>query len=68
MSNISSAKKTGRPRIDATPVNVRVPPDLLRDIDAFIEDRRSFGDDLTRPEALRFLASEALITMGLRKP
>ena len=61
-------KSRGRPKVGATQLNVRVPPDLLRDIDAFIEDRRSFGDDLTRPEALRFLASEALITMGLRKP
>ena len=47
---------------------VDIPPDLLADLDAFIEERRGFGEELSRPEALRVLAAEALVKMGLRKP
>lgn len=69
MSNVSdNRKKIGRPRVGSTHVGVRVPPDLLADIDAFIAARRRLGDDLSRPEALRVLAAEALVKMGLRKP
>ena len=43
-------KARGRPRIDATLVGVRMPPDLLNALDRFAnEDERS----LSRPEALR---------------
>lgn len=48
------------------PLSVRVPPDLLADVDTFISEQPD--PKPSRPEALRYLASEALITMGLRKP
>ena len=50
--------KGGRPRVDATPVTVRLPPANLSDLDAYIaaqpEPRPS------RPEAIRRLLAEAL--------
>lgn len=48
-----------------TPVMVRVPPDLLAAVDAFILERVAYGESLTRPEAVRRLAAEALQKMGL---
>ena len=51
----------GRPRIDATPVTVRVPPDLLLLLDAWIE--RQAPPALTRPAARR-----ALMETGLKPP
>jgi len=50
--------KGGRPRVDATPVTVRLPPANLSDLDAYIaaqpEPRPS------RPEVIRRLLAEAL--------
>lgn len=65
MSNVSSAKKIGRPRIDAIPVNVRLPPDLLADLDKWIAEQPD--PKPTRPEAMRQLVADTLIGMGLRK-
>jgi hypothetical protein len=50
--SISSARKKsrGRPRVGATPVNVRLPPDDLAALDAWIDRRK---ETLTRPEAIR---------------
>lgn len=68
-SSADITKSRGRPATGkGVPILVRLQPDLLADVDAFIEDRRAFGDDLSRPEALRVLAAEALVKMGLRKP
>lgn len=49
----------------ATPLSVRVPPDLLTAVDAFIDERVAYGESLTRPEAVRRLTAEALQKMGL---
>lgn len=51
----------------ATHVGVRIPPDLLAAIDTWIDERRDSipPDDMTRPEAVRRLAAEALTAMGL---
>jgi len=53
--------KVGRPRVDATQLSVRVPPDELAALDAWIEaqDRQ-----ISRPEALRLLARR--VTMKRR--
>lgn len=44
----------GRPRTDATPITLRLPPEQLEALDAFI---RSTGGTVSRPEALRRLIS-----------
>ena len=51
-------KKVGRPLVGATQLNVRVPPDELAELDAWIAAQ----DDPkpTRPEALRKLARKGL--------
>ena len=62
--SISSARKSsrGRPRVDATPVNVRLPPTELQSLDRWIaaqpEPRPS------RPEAIRRLVGEKLKSQG----
>ena len=47
----------GRPRIDATPVNTRFPPDELSELDAWISRQ---DEELSRPEAVRRLVKAAL--------
>ncbi|MCB1371516.1 MAG: ribbon-helix-helix protein, CopG family [Rhodobacteraceae bacterium] len=42
--------KGGRPAVNATPVTVRIPPELLRALD---RARERDAEDLTRPEAVR---------------
>jgi len=53
----------GRPRVGATPVTVRVPPEQLASLDAWIaaqpESRPS------RPEAIRLALRDWLTGMGL---
>jgi len=66
VSNIR--KKIGRPAINAVPLSVRVPPDLIAAVDAFILERVAYGESLSRPEAVRRLATEALEKMGLYQP
>jgi hypothetical protein len=59
-------KRGGRPPINATPLTVRVPPDLLADLDAWISEQSD--PKPSRPDAMRRLVSDYLVTMGLRKP
>lgn len=67
-SSVSNVrKKTGRPPVNAVPLSVRVPPDLLTAIDTFISERADYGESLSRPEAVRRLTAEALQKMGLMK-
>jgi hypothetical protein len=63
MKSIPSARKSlrGRPRIDATPVNTRFPPDELEALDGWI----SLQDgELSRPEAVRRLVKMAIAGLG----
>lgn len=53
MSEIKK-NKVGRPAVNATPVTVRLPPDLLALLDASIVDNE------TRPEAIRRILKERL--------
>ena len=57
---VSSAKKSrkGRPRIDATAVNVRLPPDQLAILDAWIAAQPK--PKPSRPEAIRQLLTTSL--------
>jgi len=71
MTSISDdRKKRGRPPVGSVHVGVRVPPDLLNAVDTWIAEQRDRipPEELSRPEALRRLAAEALIGMGLLRP
>lgn len=54
----SGARKPGRPRVDATAVNVRMPPADLAALDGWIA--RQPGRRPSRPDALRRLAAAAI--------
>lgn len=62
MSNVSSAKKLGRPKVDSEAVNVRLPRDQLAALDRFIAEEAA---GVSRPEGVRRLMVEALQKMGL---
>jgi len=49
---MSETKKNrgGRPPVNATPVTVRVPPELLAALDRFISEHHP---EMSRPEAIR---------------
>jgi len=59
MKSIPSAKKRGRgrPRVDATPVNTRFPPDELDVLDAWMSKQK---EEMSRPEAVRRIVKDAL--------
>ena len=57
--------KGGRPRVDATPITVRVPPGQLDGLDAWIADRPA--PKPSRPEAIREAVSEHLKAKGYLK-
>jgi hypothetical protein len=64
--SVSKARnKGGRPRTDATPVMVRVPPAILLALDAFVAntERRD-----SRPGTIRFILEEWLGSQGYFKP
>jgi len=58
MSNVSNTRKTGRPRVDAVQLSVRVPPDQLAELDAWIKAQPD--PKPSRPEAMRRLVAAAL--------
>jgi len=63
MTSIDDVRKgPGRPVVGATPVTVRVPPDQLTAIDAWISEHAP--EIVSRPEALRRLAADGLTRMG----
>jgi hypothetical protein len=53
----ASKKARGRPRVGSAKILVAVPPDLLKELDAF---RSGLPDKAGRPEAIRHLMTEAL--------
>lgn len=57
ISNVGKSGR-GRPRIDAVPVTVRIPPDMLAALDALID--RSPAPKPSRPEAIRQVLATAL--------
>ncbi|QCI68163.1 hypothetical protein [Phreatobacter stygius] len=54
-TNSRESKGRGRPRVDATPIGLRFPPDLLAILDAYIARERP---GVSRPEALRYIFRE----------
>lgn len=66
MPSIDDTRKSrGRPKVGATQLAVRVPPTLLSALDQFIAEEQP---GISRPEALRVLASEQLIALGILAP
>ena len=62
------SKKRGPKPKGAVGLMVRTGPELLAAMDAWIAERRDhFHEELSRPEAMRRLAAEALAAMGLLK-
>lgn len=55
MSEIAP-KRVGRPKVGATAITVRLPPDQLERLDQWIEDD---GGRFSRPEAIRRLLEHA---------
>jgi hypothetical protein len=58
ISDIDKKRGRGRPTTDATPIMVRVLPDQLSYIDAWIASK---ADEPSRPEAIR-----RLVELGLK--
>lgn len=58
MTSITNDRKSrGRPKVGATHIGVRVPPDLLAAVDAWIVAN---DPTLTRPAAIRAILTKAL--------
>ena len=66
----TSKNKGGRPRVDATPITVRVPPHLLAALDAWIIENQYLHPEkrLTRPEAIRLMMQDVLERQDFWKP
>lgn len=58
-------KPRGRPKVGSEFVGVRVPPDLLADLDQWIAEQPEPRP--SRPEAIRLLVADTLISIGIRK-
>jgi hypothetical protein len=63
MPSISGARKTGRgrPKVGSTSLNVRLPPEQLDGLDAFVADQ---SEDVSRPEAIRLIVTKFLRSKG----
>ena len=63
---VDTRKSRGRPRIDATQIGLRLPPDNLAALDAWIAQQRE--PDLSRPEAIRRLVELGLTVKPKARP
>jgi len=57
MSIVGSRKRVGRPPVGSTPINLRLPPDLLATLDTWIAEQDPAP---SRPEAIRAILVEKL--------
>jgi hypothetical protein len=62
ISNINKKRGRGRPRVDATPVMVRIAPDLLKSLDDWIADQ--VKPKPSRPDAIRIALTDWLTGLG----
>lgn len=63
----ATKKSRGRPATGiGTPVQVRLQPDLLSDLDAFIDSEPD--PKPSRPDAIRRLLHDELVRLRIRKP
>ena len=60
---VSDTRKRGRPRVDATPVMVRMPPAKLAAVDLWIREKPR--PKPSRPEAIRHLVELGLKAKGV---
>ncbi len=63
--SISETRKKrgrGRPRIDATPIQVRIPPALLKALDQWMADSKAPYE--SRPDAIRAVLADHLGKRG----
>jgi hypothetical protein len=63
MKVVNIKNRGGRPRVDATPIMVRLPPTQVAALDDW---RRNETDLPTRPEAIRRILAQALAAKGKR--
>lgn len=63
MSDIQK-KSVGRPAVNATPVTLRLPPEILTPLDKFASDE---ADNPGRPESIRRILKDWLIRNGYLK-
>ena len=63
MKVVNIKNRGGRPRVDATPIMVRLPPIQVAALDDW---RRNESDLPTRPEAIRRILAQALAAKGKR--
>ena len=63
MKVVNIKNRGGRPRVDATPIMVRLPPSQVAALDDW---RRNESDLPTRPEAIRRILAQALAAKGKR--
>jgi len=63
---ITRKRRGPPPTGKGTLLGVRVQPDLLADLDAWIAEQPEPRP--TRPDAMRRLLADYLVTMGIRKP
>lgn len=55
-----SKKKMGRPRVDSTPITVRLAPDMLDWLDS---ERAKLDDQPSRPEMIRRVLTELIASV-----
>lgn len=63
MSEITK-KSVGRPAVNAVPVTLRLPPDLLAALDKFAAEEKGFN----RPTTIRLILRDWLIGHSYLKP
>lgn len=59
-------RRVGRPAVNAKPITVRVPPDLLSHLDTWIAEQPD--PKPSRPEAIRIALRDWLISLGIMPP
>jgi hypothetical protein len=64
MSITGARKSRGRPKVGSTPNNVRLPPDELARLDAYIADQ---AVPMNRPSAIRKILNDYLKRRGARR-
>jgi hypothetical protein len=66
ISNIRKKRGRGRPRVDATPIMVRIAPNLLAPLDRWIAEQPGKAEERpSRPDAIRTALEDWLTGLGM---